>query len=79
MDHGWRIPADFSVVSIVMAPQVAQMSTPPMTTVSASATEICRVGVEMLIHRLDGATDAPIQRLIPGELLVRGTSAAVRS
>lgn len=79
LDHGWRIPADFSVVSILMASQVAQMSTPPMTTVSASAIEICRVGVEMLIRRLDGATDAPIQQLIPGELVVRGTSAAVRS
>lgn len=78
LDHGWRIPADFSVVSILMASQVAQMSTPPMTTVSASAVEICRTGVEMLIRRLDGATDAPLQQLVPGKLVVRGTSAAVR-
>lgn len=79
LEHGWRIPADFSVVSILMAAKVAQMSTPPMTTVSASAVEICRIGVETLIHRLDGTTDAPIQQLVPGELVVRGTSAVARS
>ena len=78
MEHGWRIPADFSVVSILMASQVAQMTTPPMTTVSASAVDICRTGVETLIRRLDGDTDAPIQQLVPGELTVRGTSGPVR-
>ncbi len=78
LDHGWRIPADFSVVSILMASQVAQMSTPAMTTVSASAEEICRSGVEMLIRRLDEVTSAPVQQLVPGELVVRGTSGPAR-
>jgi DNA-binding LacI/PurR family transcriptional regulator len=76
--HGWRVPEDFSVVSIAMTPQAAEMTTPAMTTVSPSATEMGRAGVDVLIRRLEGADGPVSQQLFPGALEVRGTSGPPR-
>lgn len=77
-EHGWRIPEDFSVVSIIMTPQAAEMTTPAMTTVSPSATEMGRAGVDVLIRHLEGADGPVIQQLFTGALQVRGTSGPPR-
>jgi DNA-binding LacI/PurR family transcriptional regulator len=77
-EHGWRIPEDFSVVSIIMAPQAAEMTTPAMTTVSPSATEMGRAGADVLIRHLEGADGPVSQQLFTGALQVRGTSGPPR-
>ena len=76
--HGWRVPEDLSIVSIVMTTQAALMMTPPMTTVSPSASAIGRAGVDALIQRLEGRLTDTSQMLFEGELTVRGTSGRAR-
>ena len=77
-EHGWRVPEAFSIVSITMTPQAAEMTTPAMTTVSPPATEMGRAGVDVLIRRLEGAGGPVSQQLFPGALEVRGTSGPPR-
>ena len=72
--RGWQVPQDLSIVSIVMTAQAALMMTPPMTTVSPSASGIGRAGVDALIQRLEGKLVHTSQMLFEGELAVRGTS-----
>jgi DNA-binding LacI/PurR family transcriptional regulator len=72
--HGWRVPEDFSIVSIAMTPQAALMTTPATTTVSPDANGMGRAAMAALIHRLDGGTGPAQQTLFPGELIVRGTA-----
>ena len=77
--HGWRVPQDFSLVSLAMTPQAALMTTPATTTVSPDANGMGRAAMAALIHRLDGGTGAATQTLFPGQLIVRGTSARPRA
>jgi DNA-binding LacI/PurR family transcriptional regulator len=74
VDDGRRIPQDFSVLSIDMPWQAAEMTTPPMTTVGPSAAEMGRAAVDILIRRLEGDDSPPSQMLFKGQLQVRGTS-----
>lgn len=76
--HGWRVPQDFSLVSLAMTPQAALMTTPAMTTVSPDANGMGRAAMAALINRLDGGTEPATQTLFPGRLIVRGTSARPR-
>ncbi len=76
--RGWQVPQDLSIVSIVMTAQAALMMTPPMTTVSPSASAIGRAGVDALIQRLEGKLMHTSQMLFEGELMVRGTSGPAR-
>jgi DNA-binding LacI/PurR family transcriptional regulator len=76
---GWEVPRDLSIVSIVMTAQAALMMTPPMTTVSPSASAIGRAGVDALIQRLEGRLTDTSQMLFEGELTVRGTSGPART
>lgn len=77
--HGWRVPDDFSIVSVAMTPQAALMTTPATTTVSPDANGMGRAAMAALIHRLGGGTDPAQQTLFPGDLIVRGTSDRPRS
>jgi DNA-binding LacI/PurR family transcriptional regulator len=77
--RGWSVPDDLSVLSIAMTAQAAQMMTPPMTTVSPSATGIGRAGIDALIRRLEGKLVETSQVLFKGELAVRGTSGPARA
>jgi DNA-binding LacI/PurR family transcriptional regulator len=72
---GRRIPEDFSVVSIDMPAQAAQMTTPTMTTVGPVAADMGKAAAEMLIRRIEGQRlSAPSQALFDGQLVVRASS-----
>lgn len=71
-DLGRRVPQDSSVVAI-LAPQVAALVRPPLTTIDLPAFEMGRLGAEILIrHLLDGALP-PSQLLLRGPLQVRSS------
>jgi DNA-binding LacI/PurR family transcriptional regulator len=77
--HGWRVPQDFSLVSLAMTPQAALMTTPATTTVSPDANGMGRTAMAALIHRMDGGIGPATQTLFPGRLVVRGTSGQPRT
>ena len=72
-DLGRRVPDDMSVVSII-APEIADLVTPPLTTVDLPAFEMGRLGAEILIQRLAGGEDPPTQALLRGQLEVRSST-----
>lgn len=72
-DQGLHIPADFSFAAAV-SPRRAEMFIPALTSIDFPASEEGRVGVEILIHRLEQKDATPIQRIIKSELTVRQSS-----
>ncbi|RNM12644.1 LacI family transcriptional regulator [Nocardioides pocheonensis] len=76
--RGLRVPDDLSVVAIAMSDQAALMSAPAMTAVSADEREMGRLGVELLIKRLEGEAGPHTQKLFEGVLKSRGTSGPAR-
>jgi DNA-binding LacI/PurR family transcriptional regulator len=74
LTRGLRVPHDLSIAAIAMSDQAALMSAPAMTTVSADEREMGRLGVELLIGRLEGRPAHRTQKLFEGTLRVRGTS-----
>jgi DNA-binding LacI/PurR family transcriptional regulator len=77
-DRGWRIPDDFSLVSIVSSARAAEMMTPPLTTMAPPAAELGRLGVELLIQQLEAQDQDPPHELLPCQLIVRGSSGPYR-
>jgi len=77
--RGLHVPDDLSIVAIAMSEQAALMSAPAMTTVSADEREMGRLGIELLISRLEGESGPYTQKLFQGTLHARGTSGPVRS
>ena len=71
-DLGRRVPEDFSVVAII-ASQVADLVTPPLTTIDMPAYEMGRLGAEILIRRLTDDELPPSQLLLRGPLQVRSS------
>ncbi len=51
---GMTVPQDFSVLSIVSSPMVAEMVQPPLTTLHSPGAELGRLGVHSLLDQLDG-------------------------
>jgi DNA-binding LacI/PurR family transcriptional regulator len=51
---GREVPSDISVMSILSSLDMAAICNPPLTTVTAPGTELGRLGVEALLHQLDG-------------------------
>lgn len=79
-EHGWRIPEDFSLVSVVTSPTVAQMSIPSLTTMDSPNIELGRLGAEQLIQHLESSANQDWPRqLLPCRLVVRGSSGPARS
>jgi DNA-binding LacI/PurR family transcriptional regulator len=76
-EHGRRVPADFSILSIDMPAQAALMTTPTMTTVGPTAAGMGRAAADMLIRRLEGEPVGASQILFDGQLIVRESSAAL--
>jgi DNA-binding LacI/PurR family transcriptional regulator len=70
---------DFSVLSVDMPLQLAEMTNPPMTTIGPVAAEVARVAIDVLIRRLEGESVKRCQSLFKGHLRERGTVAAVRA
>ncbi len=79
-EYGWHIPEDFSLLSMVSSPNVAQMSIPPLTTMELPNIELGRLSAELLIRQLEGAPNQPPPReLLPCRLVVRGSTAPARA
>ncbi|MBN1562685.1 MAG: LacI family DNA-binding transcriptional regulator [Anaerolineae bacterium] len=79
-EYGWRIPEDFSLLSLVSSPNVAQMSIPPLTSLDSPNTELGRLGAEQLIQQLEAVADHPPPRkLLPCYLNVRGSTGPARA
>jgi DNA-binding LacI/PurR family transcriptional regulator len=74
LTRGLRVPDDLSIVAIAMSEQAALMSAPAMTTISPDEREMGRIGVELLINRLEGQPGPYTQKLFEGTLQVRGTT-----
>lgn len=74
-EQGWKVPEHFSLVSIVSSERVADMSVPPLTTMTSPSAEIGRLSVLQLIQQLDTKELEPPQMVIPCHLDVRGSSA----
>jgi DNA-binding LacI/PurR family transcriptional regulator len=77
-DHGWHIPSDFSLVSIVSSERIAEMMTPPLTTMDPPSADMARLAVELLIGQLEGHQLELTQVLLPCRLIVRGSSGPAR-
>jgi DNA-binding LacI/PurR family transcriptional regulator len=84
--RGLSVPDDVSVVSMVTSPQVAELATPALTTMTSPGSTLGRIAVEVLLRSLtDRGTPSdrdgvgPIhQQLVPCALEVRGTSGPAR-
>jgi len=73
-ERGWRIPDDFSLMSVVSSARAAEMMVPPLTTMDPPTAEMGRLGVELLIQQLEGQTPGQSQLLLPCTLVVRDSS-----
>ena len=74
---GWRVPDDFSIVSIVSSTRVSEMVRPKLTTLEPQSSELGRLGVQMLIDQLERQEDelpSPTQVLLPCRLVVGGST-----
>ncbi|GAB7042812.1 MULTISPECIES: LacI family DNA-binding transcriptional regulator [Catenuloplanes] len=72
--HGARVPEDFSVLSVASSERVAEMTYPPLTTFHPPAAELGRLGVQVLIDRLEGREVPLVQQLIPCRLVLRDST-----
>ncbi|MDR7273749.1 LacI family DNA-binding transcriptional regulator [Catenuloplanes atrovinosus] len=71
---GARVPEDFSVLSVASSERVAEMTYPPLTTFHPPAAELGRLGVQVLIDRLEGGEVPLVQQLIPCRLVLRDST-----
>lgn len=73
-ERDWRIPDDFSLMSVVSSVRAAEMMVPPLTTMDPPTAEMGRLGVELLIQQLEGQGQSESQLLLPCTLVVRDSS-----
>jgi DNA-binding LacI/PurR family transcriptional regulator len=74
-DRGLRIPEDISVVASAIE-QMAELTTPPLTTINCHAEAASYKAATLLIEQLEGNFDGEKQILFPFELTVRGSTGA---
>ncbi|MBB2914781.1 DNA-binding LacI/PurR family transcriptional regulator [Streptosporangium becharense] len=72
--RGWRIPQDLTLMLVLSSARVAEMFHPRLTTLEPPSSELGRLGVRMLIDRLQSGDDTPHQRLVPCRLVVGDSS-----
>jgi DNA-binding LacI/PurR family transcriptional regulator len=70
-----HIPDDLSIVGMVSEP-MAEMSTPPLTTISFPADEMGRTAARLLLERMDRGQARAEQVLVPPGLTVRDSTAS---
>ena len=70
------IPDEISIMGSADA-GMAELTTPPLTTVSYHAETAGFKAAEMLIEQLEGQRDGDKQILVPFELIVRGSTSTV--
>jgi DNA-binding LacI/PurR family transcriptional regulator len=72
-DKGLNIPYDISLVAI-FSPHLAELTTPALTSIDFPFEEMGRLGAGMLIDKLEGKEEQPIQLLLKPPLTVRRSS-----
>ncbi len=77
-DRGLRIPEDISVVASAIE-QMAELTTPPLTTIDCNAEAASYKAAVMLIEHLEGISEGNQQILFPFHLTVRGSTGKARS
>jgi DNA-binding LacI/PurR family transcriptional regulator len=73
-----RIPDDISIVATAIE-QMAELITPPLTTINAQAENSGYKAARLLIEQLEGNSNGKQQILFPFELAVRGSTSAART
>jgi LacI family transcriptional regulator len=69
---GRRVPGDLAVVGFDDI-ELASYTTPPLTTVSQSASEVGRAAVELLLERLADPARPPVRKTLETRLVVRAS------
>ncbi|MCB0131797.1 MAG: LacI family DNA-binding transcriptional regulator, partial [Caldilineaceae bacterium] len=77
-DRGWTVPDDMSLIALVSSVRVAEMSTPPLTTLAPPAAELGRLGVELLVQQLEGLPSPVSSSLLPCRLVLGGSTSVPR-
>jgi len=77
-DRGWSVPDDISLISLVSSAHVAEMSMPPLTTLAPLAGDLGRLGVELLIGRLEDHPISTTEFLLPCRLMIGGSTGVSR-
>lgn len=73
-DLGLRIPEDISIVGVNDIPSAKYMI-PPLTTVHLHSAFMGKQAIALLTERILGGRSIPMKVLLPGELIVRGSTA----
>ena len=72
--RGLSVPADVSIVGLLISPQVAELAWPHVTTVAHNPKELGRLAALAMIDSLDGASTRATQTLLPSEVIERSTT-----
>jgi DNA-binding LacI/PurR family transcriptional regulator len=78
IEHGWKIPDDFSLVALVSSVRMAEMMVPKLTTMEPPSAELGRIATELLIEHLEGKGNGNPRILIPCRLVVGESSGPCR-
>jgi DNA-binding LacI/PurR family transcriptional regulator len=73
-----RIPEDISIVATAIE-QMAELTTPPLTTINIQAGTASSQAAKMLIDQLEGKSDGGQQILFPFDLAIRGSTSNART
>jgi DNA-binding LacI/PurR family transcriptional regulator len=73
-----RIPEDISIVASAIE-QMAELATPPLTTINCQAEAASFRAAMLLIEQLEGVSNGEQQILFPFELAVRGSTSSARA
>ena len=76
-EAGLRVPDDVALVGF-HGVELSTLTIPSLTTVELRATELGRLGAEMLFSLLDGSPPAEPERVVPVQLVVRESCGALR-
>jgi DNA-binding LacI/PurR family transcriptional regulator len=76
---GLKVPDDLSILSLASSREMAAMTDPELTVMSAPSVELGRRGVELLIDQLDGTNDHGRQSLVMCAFEPGGSTAPPRA
>lgn len=76
--RGTRIPDELSVIGIV-GDSMAEVATPPLTTISFPAEEMGEVAARILLERIDHRLAAPQQAYVQPSITIRGSTGRAHS
>jgi DNA-binding LacI/PurR family transcriptional regulator len=77
-ERDWSIPDDFSLLAIVSSARAAEMVRPSLTTMEPPSAKMARLGVELLIRKLEAEKEEAPQVLLPCRLVIRGSTGPCR-